>query len=111
MDETRISIGQVKRDISELVNRVTYGGERVVLTSRGRPKAALVSMADYERMTQRETAEARTSRRQAWQRWQAQSAALNTAILEDRGGKPLDVDALWRAAREELEARDDRSVA
>ena len=46
----QVSIGQVKRDISELVNRVAYGGERIVLTSRGKPKAVLVSMADYERL-------------------------------------------------------------
>lgn len=31
--EVRISIGQVTRDISELVNRVAYGHERIVLTS------------------------------------------------------------------------------
>lgn len=43
-----VSISQVKRDISELVNRVTYGGERIVLASRGRPKAALVSLADLQ---------------------------------------------------------------
>ncbi len=43
-----VSISQVKRDISELVNRVTYGGERIVLTSRGHPKAALVSLADLQ---------------------------------------------------------------
>jgi len=31
--ETKVAIGQVKRDISELVNRVAYGGEKIVLTS------------------------------------------------------------------------------
>jgi len=46
----QVSIGQVKRDISELINRVAYGGERIVLTSRGKPKAVLVSMADYEQL-------------------------------------------------------------
>ncbi len=45
-----VSIGQIKRDISELINRVAYGGERIVLTSRGKPKAAIVSMADYEQL-------------------------------------------------------------
>jgi len=44
------SISQIKRDISQLVNRVTYGGERIILTSRGRPKAALVSLADLQRL-------------------------------------------------------------
>ena len=47
---TQVSIGQVKRDISDLVNRVAYRGERIVLTSRGKPKAALVSIEDYERL-------------------------------------------------------------
>jgi prevent-host-death family protein len=52
MAQTHISIGQVKRDISDLVNRVAYGGERIILTSRGKPKAAIVSMEDYERLEQ-----------------------------------------------------------
>ena len=29
----QVSIGQVKRDISDLVNRVAYRGERIILTS------------------------------------------------------------------------------
>ncbi|MCC7354089.1 MAG: type II toxin-antitoxin system Phd/YefM family antitoxin [Anaerolineae bacterium] len=53
-----VSISQVKRVISELVNRVTYGGERIVLTARGRPKAALVSLADLERLQAQDTASA-----------------------------------------------------
>ncbi len=47
---TQVSIGQIKRDISELVNRVNYAGDRIILTSRGKPKAALVSMQDFERL-------------------------------------------------------------
>jgi prevent-host-death family protein len=35
-DTTHVSIG--------LVNRVAYARERIVLTSRGKPKAVLVSM-------------------------------------------------------------------
>jgi hypothetical protein len=33
MNDTRVSFGQIKRDISDIVNRVTYGGERIILTS------------------------------------------------------------------------------
>ena len=55
MAEIRISIGQVKRDLTEWANRVAFRGERIVLTSRGKPKA-LVSMEDYEHL-QREQAE------------------------------------------------------
>ncbi len=43
----RVSIGGVKREVSDLVNRVAYGRERIVLTSRGKPKAAIVSMDDW----------------------------------------------------------------
>ena len=52
MTTTKVSIGQVKRDISELVNRVAYGGEHIVLTSRGKPKAVLVSIQDFEQLIQ-----------------------------------------------------------
>ena len=46
----KVSIGQVKRDISELINRVAYGGEKIILTSRGKDKAAIISMEDFERL-------------------------------------------------------------
>lgn len=52
----RVSIGRVKRDVSDLVNRVAYGGERIILTSRGKPKAALVSIEDLERLRRAEDA-------------------------------------------------------
>ncbi len=40
------SIGKAKNALSSLVNDVAHGHERVVLTSRGRPKAAVVSLDD-----------------------------------------------------------------
>jgi len=43
-----------------------------------------------------------------WQAWLAESESLTADILERREGVPMDVDALWRAARADLEARDDR---
>jgi prevent-host-death family protein len=52
--DERVSIGRIKRDVSDLVNRVAYGGERIILTSRGKPKAALVSIDDLERLRQAE---------------------------------------------------------
>lgn len=42
----RTSIAEARADLSSLVNRVAHGGERVVLTSRGRPKAALIGLED-----------------------------------------------------------------
>jgi prevent-host-death family protein len=89
--ETKVSIGQVKRDISELVNRVAYGHERFVFTSRGKPKAALVSIDDYERLQDLQ----RDSSDGAWQKWMEESAQLSADILAWRKGKLIDADALW----------------
>ena len=103
MSETHVSIGKVKRDISELVNRVAYGGERIVLTSRGKPKAALISIDDYEQLAERD-AEQRLAQ---WQAWLQEADELNAAILEQRQGEPLDLDQLWDEVRADREARDD----
>jgi prevent-host-death family protein len=95
---TQISIGQVKRDISELINRVTYGRERIILTSRGKPKAALVSMQDYEQLIQNE------SRAADIRKWLAETRTLADGI-EARRGEPIDVDAILDASRHDLEQR------
>jgi len=95
---TQVSIGQVKRDISELVNRVTYAGERIILTSRGKPKAALVSLEDYERLIQGE------NRTNDIKKWLAETRRLSGKI-EKRRGKPVDVDAILAASRNELDER------
>ena len=106
MAPIQVSIGRVKRDISDLVNRVAYGGERIVLTSRGRPKAAIVSIEDYEHLEQEKAQETLAN----WENWLAQSQRLSAEIMTRREGKPLDVDALWKAARLDLEERDARTV-
>jgi len=103
MRETRASIGQVKRDISELVNRVAYGGERIVLTSRGKAKAALVSIEDLERL-QGEQGRDGVAR---WRLWVARTDELVAEMLARRGGARIDVDNLLRQEREELEGRGD----
>jgi prevent-host-death family protein len=104
MDDAAVSIGQVKRDISELVNRVAFAGERIVLTSRGKPKAALVSIEDYEKLKQNQDDE----RIVHWQNWLAASDLFAEKILAERDGKPVDIDAIWDAHLNERESRDDQ---
>ncbi len=99
--EAHVSIGRVKRDISELVNRVAYAGERIVLTSRGKPKAALVSLEDYEWL-----ARAKDTKAKEWRTWLAESAQLGDEILKRRKGVPVDAHTVWQAARDDLEDRD-----
>ncbi len=92
----QMSIGQVKRDLSELINRVTYAGERIILTSRGKPKAALVSMQDYELLRGKMPVDMTD--------WLTQVRALSEQI-ESRRGHGIDVDALLSADRQDLEVR------
>ncbi|MFQ5613909.1 MAG: type II toxin-antitoxin system Phd/YefM family antitoxin [Anaerolineae bacterium] len=103
MPDSHVSIGQVKRDISDLVNRVAYRGERIVLTSRGKPKAALVSIKDYELLKQEQLSDGLRH----WQTWASQTDALVAEILARRQGVLIDVDDLLQQEREELEARSD----
>jgi len=58
MEKYTVGIAEAKRALSEIVNRVLYRGERIILQSRGRSKAALISIEDLrklERLEQRET--------------------------------------------------------
>ena len=55
---------------------------RLILTSRGKPKAALVSIEDYEHL-RREFASADLA---SWRAWLAQADGLADEILARRGG-------------------------
>jgi prevent-host-death family protein len=46
----RLSIAEVRRDLSKVVNEVAFGRKRIVLTSRGRPKAVLIGHDEFLRM-------------------------------------------------------------
>ncbi|MEV6316980.1 type II toxin-antitoxin system Phd/YefM family antitoxin [Streptomyces sp. NPDC051776] len=45
-----IPVTQARAELADLINRVVYGGERVVVTRHGKPLVALVSAADLQRL-------------------------------------------------------------
>ncbi|GAA0421628.1 type II toxin-antitoxin system Phd/YefM family antitoxin [Streptomyces luteireticuli] len=47
-----IPVTQARAELADLINRVVYGGERVVVTRHGKPLVALVSAADLQRLEQ-----------------------------------------------------------
>jgi prevent-host-death family protein len=51
-----ISVSQLKKQLSEYLNRAAYGHERIVVASRGKPKAAVVSVQDLELLEELEDA-------------------------------------------------------
>jgi prevent-host-death family protein len=51
---TRLSTSQLREELSEALNRVAYGGERIVLRRHGKDVAALVPMDDLARLEEME---------------------------------------------------------
>ncbi len=45
---TRVTTAEARKKLAEIVNRVAYGKEPVVLTRRGEEIAALISMEELE---------------------------------------------------------------
>ena len=43
-----VPLSKARDNLSDLVNRATYAGDRVVLSKSGKPVAAVVSLADLE---------------------------------------------------------------
>ena len=55
---TIVSTAVAKARLSEFLNRAAYGRERIVVASRGKPKAAIISVEDLERLEELEDAQA-----------------------------------------------------
>jgi prevent-host-death family protein len=58
----QVSLAEARDRLSALVNDAAHGGQRIVLASRGRPKAALIGMKDLERLERTETGVATVAR-------------------------------------------------
>lgn len=53
---TIVSVAEAKARFSDLMARAVHRGERFLIARRGRPMAALISVADLERLEQAERA-------------------------------------------------------
>lgn len=62
-----VSISKVKSGLSEYVNRAAYAGERIVILSRGKPKAVMMGVDDLRRLEELEDALAATEALAAYQ--------------------------------------------
>jgi prevent-host-death family protein len=54
---TTMSIAEARNNLADAINRVSYGGERVIFSRRGKPVAALVSSEDLALLQRLEDAE------------------------------------------------------
>jgi len=49
-----VSISEIRDHLADALNRVAYGGERVILERRGKGVAAIVSLEDLQRLEELE---------------------------------------------------------
>ena len=50
MSEQTVTLTYLKQHLGEVVNRAAYGNQRIILLSRGRPRAAIISLDDLEKL-------------------------------------------------------------
>ena len=100
MGTTTVSMTQAKNELADVVNRAAYGGECIVLLSRGKPKAAIISFEDLQLLE--ELREDKKTRRARMEDWLAEARALRQKILKRREGVPLpDSVEMLKELREE----------
>ena len=51
---TEIGVADIRANLADVINRVAYGGERIVLERRKKPVLALVSMEDLKALEEME---------------------------------------------------------
>jgi prevent-host-death family protein len=92
-----IPASEVRGQISQVISRVAFGGERIVISRNGNEKVAVVPMADLERLVEYD----RQRAAEAIAALQEQSVKNGTDKLTDE-----EIDAEIRAVRQ---ARRNRS--
>ena len=75
---TTLSIAEARNGLAEAINRVSYGGERVVFARRGKPVAALVSPDDLALLQQIEDDEDIRAARKALREYQRDPSSAIT---------------------------------
>jgi prevent-host-death family protein len=81
---SELPVTDAREDLAEVVNRVAYGHERVRLTRRGKPLAAVVPIEDLELLEQLED--------------QADVEAIRQALADPTNAEPIP----WEQVRAEL---------
>ena len=81
---TVISVSEMKDTLSEVLNRAAYGRERIVIASRGKPKAAVISLDDLELLEELEDALAAREALEEYER--GETISLEELIAELEAG-------------------------
>ena len=101
-----VSIAEASRQLSQIVNRASYGHEVVVLTSHGKPKAVVVGVETFQQLLKIHQV-AQSQPMPEAQFSQEFRQALQTAGY----GTPEKMVALVREIRQEMDAERQGPVA
>ncbi|UCC63661.1 MAG: type II toxin-antitoxin system Phd/YefM family antitoxin [Anaerolineae bacterium] len=85
-----ISVSEMKDTLSEILNRAAYGRERIIIASRGKPKAAVISVEDLQLLEELEDAWAAREALAEHERSETISLEELIAELEQDGGGASD---------------------
>jgi len=82
-----VSVVEARKKFSDLMARVTYGGQRIVIERRGKPMMAWISIEDLQRLAEleKQAGPVRVRRQAAL----ALAAASRQRIRAERDGVPL----------------------
>lgn len=94
-----VGIAKAKNEFSTLVNLAAFGDERIILQSRGKPKAAIISFKDLQKFEQLEKSLNIVQSQRLFVLAKAQR--LRKHILERRGNLLPDSSDQLRKIREE----------
>jgi prevent-host-death family protein len=82
---SEISVSELKRDLSGIINQAAYGKQRIVIGSRGKPKAAMISMEDLHLLESLSLEQSLQARRMS----ALEAARVVRADIAARTGGPL----------------------
>jgi prevent-host-death family protein len=84
---TTLSIVEARNSLADAINRVSYGGERVVFARRGKPVAVLVSPDDLALLQRVEDAEDLRAAAKVLKEFDRNPAAFQTLAAYKSGRK------------------------
>lgn len=85
--QEQVSTAYAKQHLSSLINQVAYGRRRIVVTSRNRPKVAIVNLDDLELIEQKTRQQQNAYRTRAFQKADRLHDRISTRLKND----PVDI--------------------
>src|SRR4051794_24993888 len=96
-----IPASEAREQISDVISRVAYGGERVIISPSGKPQGAMISIADFELLKQHE-ARLEVMRKEAMEALAAIQAEAKRTGLDKLTDEEID-EIIAEARREAAE--------